>query len=815
MAAQQSSTVLLSAGSTATLDLLDVLSSSPAESLLSTGFDALPAAESSHSFDDLPPFPVSAKPLIFVNELGTSLLKSSSPVSPPGTAPLITSPTGPRLRVMLMEGLSVGTWAETVYPQLELSRTSEEDVPDSEAPEWIPEGSLFSPQTFTALFRKRLSSVPEEPSGCLDDHGLPNAPRNSTPAGSSSFVTSGTASSSTVHAGETIGPNDAPYSQPAVPTIMVSNSTAALPLSFESSHSLHPELPLAVRRGKKLPPALALGQGNKAQPHELYQDPYPDIPTPFLGSPTSTAPVSTGCPDVRPLDMGLSAMCNDLRSRLPAPPPFSPTESVRPPLDGPERHSASDMSSQDSLLSDLDDEEWAFAKELVADWRGTKEMHTEVSPPPSPAGDLPYASDVTSPTSDALSDVDTPSLVSGSSSSFGDDDPIRTPADVKLTRRKTVIIQAPESNSSSATEKTEKVLSIAADVGSDLIPHVFDEPVPFETPTRASLPVPVCDLAIHLPLGSRPSSTASMKPVRGILKEKKSVRFSTVDMFHEYTSAADGSASVPQCSAPGALAPEPPALPRRLASTATVRKNSPLRESYAPMSPAAAEDPAARARARAHSPATRPLQDPPLFAGPTTAKHPAVRALARTPSVSSARGGPSPSRNVAGSGPGGAVVGAPGLHSPLAAPNTPSATPTPALLADQRRAPLRSINARQTMPVERKPHALGLVGVPIKPTRASMLPSKHSQSQDTATAVPAAPGLGRRVLRAASIPAAPRNENDENAVRRRSQPPRRGTAGDAQARSCGAASAGANAGSGGRPSRMSAPLRSIFTKLRT
>lgn len=112
MATQQPSAAILSAGSTATLDILDLLSSGPSESLLSTGLDLLPAVESSHSFDNIPPFPTTAKPLIFIPDLGSSLLYSTPSATLPAdaTRALTAVPTGPRLKVMMMEILSVEAW---------------------------------------------------------------------------------------------------------------------------------------------------------------------------------------------------------------------------------------------------------------------------------------------------------------------------------------------------------------------------------------------------------------------------------------------------------------------------------------------------------------------------------------------------------------------------------------------------------------------------------------------------------------------------------------------------------------------------------
>ncbi|KAI0364725.1 hypothetical protein BV20DRAFT_823896 [Pilatotrama ljubarskyi] len=791
---QQSTAAILSAGSNATLNLQDLLSSAPSEHLLSTGLDLISAAESTHSFDDVPPFPTTARPLVFVNELGPSLFKSEAAFADlpdcHSTHRLTTSPTGPRLRVMMMESLSVKTWASSVFPQPAppswLVENDADPVLGAKPSLWVPEGSLFSPQRFTALFRKRLSSGIEEPWNPVDDRLFATAsgadltlvePNVSMTSDMTLLLEHGSSGDPAQHVyGHT------PGSQ-LVPAIMVSNSTAALPLCLESSHGLNAELPLAVRRGKKMPPALLLGQLMKPELRGVEENSYPGIPTPFLGSPTTCIPVAEQEQEPSGFSMGLAAICADLRSRLPSPPPFSPIEIAPPVTAHPRSRPGLVLPVQDSIASDLDDEEWAFARDLVTDWHSGRTVHAAASPPPSPAGHLAY----TSPPADGSFRAAQALLESSDEISSDEEDGARTPVDVKQMRRKTVIIQTSESDLENA-EKTEKVLSLAADVGTSGLPSDFDKPVPFETPTPApspSLAYTDCDqLSVASSPGSRPSSTASFKPVRGILKEKKSVRFSTVDMFHEYPAAghspayhgADVGASATRNSAAGQLQPKNPVsvLTRRRTLTAAVHKSSPLRESHGPTQAAPAEDP--DTRPRSHSPAARQLLDAPLFAGQTMAKHPAVRALSRAQSVSSPRA-PSPSRSV-GFGAGGAVVGAPKLQSP-----------TPMLLKEQRRAPLRSINIQQSLPVERGPDVL----IPVKPTRQSLLPTDRG-----------VPGpFARRVLRAGSIPPAPRHERDENA-RRRSQPA--GKDG-----SCGAAASPVP----GSRSRMSAPLRTILTKFRT
>ncbi|KAI0653294.1 hypothetical protein C8Q70DRAFT_643909 [Cubamyces menziesii] len=771
--------------------ILDLLSSLSGDNLLSTSLSLISASASSHSFDDVPPFPTTSRPSIFLPELGDSLLgpKSGSSSFPSDDPLRTTVPTGPRLKLMMLEPASVAGWIASVSSVSKPLCPQEEERTDMGAmPEplsWVAEGSMFSPQEFSALRRQYASIAASESSSSTSpsDWDASDCSRDLTLISIEASVSSISCSISEnenlcIKVQET---NARASVQLHVPTIMVSNSTAVLPLSLSSSQNLSRELPLAVRRGKKPPPALSLGQPSKAS-HDKSRDSYPDIPTPFLGSPSACTPTIDISSAPLTSEISLSAMCADLRSRLP-PPPFSPTDaSALPLVDTSGRSCDLVGSSRFSLSSDMDDEEWAFAKDLVIGWRAGKGFRMELSPPSSPAGELPYTSEPDSPTIDV---------------SFGDkaaatdeEGPEPTQTNVKLTRRKTVIIQAPEPN----LEKMEKTRSVLAGGEADMLCSDFHDPVPFETPVPGSLSSVTaianddCEPARDLP-NSRPSSTASMKPVRGILKEKKSVRFSTVDLLHEYSSSThsplthhrvDAGATVNRSSTSSVqLGPEPSVRAQRITLTAAVHKNSPLRESYSPASHR--PNRVADHRPASQSSATREPQRSSLFPVRTAAKHPAVRALARTspPPISNV----STPLRMAGSGVDGAVVGAPGLQPP-----------TPLLLQEQRRAPLRSINAQQSMPVERKPDAL----IPVKDTRRSLLSTRKDKGGD----VPTSP-ITKRVLRTASIPAVPRQERDENARRRSQAAHREGSYG-----------APTPTGSNGK-SRMSAPLRSILTKLRT
>ncbi|KAF9071534.1 hypothetical protein BDP27DRAFT_1174539, partial [Rhodocollybia butyracea] len=67
------------------------------------------------------------------------------------------------------------------------------------------------------------------------------------------------------------------------PSLIVSNSQYVIPLSLESTGSLHNTVPttLAARRGNKAPAPLTV------KLESLDPSTYPSIPTAFLGSPSS------------------------------------------------------------------------------------------------------------------------------------------------------------------------------------------------------------------------------------------------------------------------------------------------------------------------------------------------------------------------------------------------------------------------------------------------------------------------------------------------------------------------------------------------
>ncbi|EJF64397.1 hypothetical protein DICSQDRAFT_134050 [Dichomitus squalens LYAD-421 SS1] len=201
------------------------------------------------------------------------------------------------------------------------------------------------------------------------------------------------------------------------------------------------------------------------------------------------------------------------------------------------------------------------------------------------------------------------------------------------------------------------------------------------------------------------------------------------------------------------------------------------------------------------------------------ARHPAVRALAcRRPL--SARQPVSP-KLIVGSGPGGAVVGAPSLQSPYSRMPAP-----PKKSADERRAPLKTVSVRQNAPPERKPPSASPRS-PVKPTPARTTARKGAPAVSPESVRRPGPGAGtpggkenvvQHVLRTVSAPSTPKRKGDENAARRATVSVSSATQ-LRPAAACGGAPVAAgtmasqkNGGSSG--SRMPVPLRSIFTKLR-
>ena len=150
-----------------------------------------------------------------------------------------------------------------------------------------------------------------------------------------------------------------PREAPIPPTLMLSNSTLAIPISLDSSPSLATDVPLAVRRGKKIPQGLTFRDKNI---------PYPGMPTAFLGSPTNYSPKFEHMNTAKEPSMELGDMMANLRSRC-ASLGCHTSSNIRTPED-PETSYPTKVPVA-SFSEDQDDDEWAFADTLM-DVSGSK-----------------------------------------------------------------------------------------------------------------------------------------------------------------------------------------------------------------------------------------------------------------------------------------------------------------------------------------------------------------------------------------------------------------------------------------------------------
>ncbi|GBE86654.1 hypothetical protein SCP_0905340 [Sparassis crispa] len=662
------------------------------DALFSVSTPTLSALDSALSFNDVVPFPSDRKPLIFTN-LTTAPIFASEP-APFGSSleyserATITVPTGPRLRTMLLEPICVSKWAATLraYPPPNHVPWQDSDLKEEvdfvPAP-WIAEGSILPREALKAMLRSRRGQVSVSLSITVNDELVPSSPD----FGVECSVTMGISMADLQSDPGTDGGTVESFKLP-VPTIMVSNSTAILPLSLESSQSLAYDVPLAVRRGKKVPPPLTLSTVNIRKPKQEL-DAYPGIPSPFLGSPSSSSPTFEFSVNPTAFSMGLEAMCADLRSRCPdfnLSPPINPEHS--------QGRWRTVLCSQPSVTTPTtEDDEWAFAKDLLDQYICDARLPSGKNSPQS----VLHINDT-----ELSAEVDSFSWASSATfvNSVGSPAPEATPETSKQQRRKTVIIETPDHRPQlhRAEDSVQADESLQSD---ELDEH---EPVPFESPSDAIFSCSQCRHST--PPQSRPASSTTLRPVRGILKEKKTVRFSVVHNRHEHSSD--------QHINPVATEPVSPISP--IAWRSVLRQGSPLRQSYSPASDTAAVSLPAKG-ARAGLP-----------------KHPVVRAIPR----SASRRGTCPSPQ----------------------------TPTPALLADQRRAPLRSINMRQSLPAKRSSQAVS--GMAYQGARPGVA------KQDI--------GKPKRLLKTASTPVPAVARQDENT------PP--------------------------RPSRMPVPFRTILTRFR-
>lgn len=500
--------------SNGSLNISDLIHTRSSDNLLAVSL-SLPESTSTHSFGDVPDFPhTKCSPVLFVNLTRTPILTS------PGTQSLgrpsevlISVPTVPRMRVMLLEPISVTRWSEqtTEFAPGSVQTTGTDSaLEDREPLPWKPEGRLHSPESFRTMLQERRTSRR------LAVHAPTSAPVTTPSVAQAVDISGNDLNTDSIVVNCSMDTDDKSPRSARVPTITLSNSSAVIPmpLSLESSQCI---TSLAARRGLKGPAPLELSVPTA----DLAADGlYPGIPTPFLGSPSGYSPTFEFAADPTGFALDLATMCRELRSRCPPLHPPSPPRGQTTSIST----LSCDSDSSDAPGSDSDSDDWAFAKDILAthgelpDVKIVKDHVIEELPDTaSEEGDelsLDSAPTLTdSPESDEDSTPATPEQAS------------KDPAHQR--RRRTVIIETPRNSMSAKPARITVDLSHLADDSDDTPPVVAT------TDPNTPLPVEVRDsldfaAALQSTPCTRPTSTATLRPIRSILKtrEKKRVRFS-------------------------------------------------------------------------------------------------------------------------------------------------------------------------------------------------------------------------------------------------------------------------------------------------
>ncbi|KAG6821201.1 hypothetical protein H0H93_004022 [Arthromyces matolae] len=317
-----------STGSSNSFDFIEILDPDQFQLPSSMSLDSVWSTDSN---EFVPPFPerppIHCTPLLLDDRC--MLHPFGRGITEPDKFKISTSiPTPPRMGRMLLEPLCLDKWLYTVTLQsLSPGHTPWDGGPPVRKRPWIPSGSAFSPDTFkqdldaaragyrrsTSLsisstrtkgrrksqsgseFRKALVfereitlqtdgerkrwslQVPAETMNPeMVDIMLELQDLNSYFKDSLANLDASTLTLDKER--EKLGPP---------PALVVSNSHSSFPLLCEASATSTPRhesvVPLAARRGKRLLPPLSLAR-------KVENDPYPGIPTAFLGSPSTYSP---------------------------------------------------------------------------------------------------------------------------------------------------------------------------------------------------------------------------------------------------------------------------------------------------------------------------------------------------------------------------------------------------------------------------------------------------------------------------------------------------------------------------------------------
>lgn len=407
--------------------------------------------------------------------------------------------------------------------------------------DWKPEGSMFPPEVFRELLLlRRLGPLPEPETPSY-------AANISVATDASKVVADRTTTSITVNRSADSPDKSTTPAAVAVPTIMLSNSTAAVSLSLESSQNI---APLAMRRGRKAPAPLELSPATLSA-----DDLYPGIPTPFLGSPSTYTPTFEFNQESSDASMNLLAMCQDLRSRCPPLHPPSPPQNER---SAPFELLPDSDSSSSNHSSDANSDDWAFAHDILAQHEDLqREAFGSPGSPPTTVSDSPAAK---GDGCDSYSWNSARTLTNTSPKGVDSEPctPDRTSksSTTQQRRRRTVIIETRDSalDNVKPARMTVDLSHLAENHDDTPISRNFDTSLPVEVSAALD------SFAQSTPY-SRPVSNATLRmPIRSILKsrEKKRVRFSMMpgdeegegdmsDVDAELQSGRKRAATTPTC----------------------------------------------------------------------------------------------------------------------------------------------------------------------------------------------------------------------------------------------------------------------------
>ena len=380
-----------------------------------------------------------------------------------------------------------------------------EDVPPIH---WIPEGSSYSPEAFrNALCRKRnlwhknsrkavsTSETSEDPRRgqklaksdlvferevTLKTDGQPRRLSLQIPATSMNpemvDLMLELKNLSSFFAGEP--PSVSPEKKNTLipPTLMVSNSEISVPIILDAVGDS--PLPLATRRGKKMPIPLELKT-------ETGPDSYPDIPTAFLGSPSSYSPKFEFAATTSRQSMDFHDMINSLRSQCIALERSYTCDDEIP-------STKSDLPSAPVKAlqkpdTDDDDDEWAFAAQLMETYGDWVDFDVDLLPETEPPSYCPRSP----PSESALHNNNSSSGISSDSvADVSDESPDTSLESIEVCQN--------QANGPSLSHTTPS--------------------------TRPSTPLPLRP-ALAIP--------SSVRAAQGFLKNCKSVRFASLPSRHE------------------------------------------------------------------------------------------------------------------------------------------------------------------------------------------------------------------------------------------------------------------------------------------